>query len=470
MRYLAALAALVCAAGTLNAADAPRKNVLLLIADDLGLDLACYGNTKLKLPNVNALATRGTHFSHAFATVSSCSPSRACMFTGMYSHMNGQYGLAHGDHNTQSFPHVQSLPRVLNPAGYHTGIVGKVHVLPKSVYPFTYVSTDEAPFGNRDVGLLARKSAEFLAQTKDKPFFLVVAFGDPHRVDLRTGVSTFKPEGFGNGRKYEGIPEVKYDPKDVIVPYHLPDQPEVRAELADYYQSASRMDHGVGLVLEELKKAGHADDTLILFVSDNGIPFPGAKTTLYDSGVHLPLLISSPAQKKRNVKCAAMASFVDLAPTIYDWTGVKAPAEVAGRSLLPVLEEENPKGWDMVFGSHQWHEVTNYYPMRMLRTRHHKYILNIAHKLDYPFSTDLYISKSWQGILKRGDKKLGERDIDAFLHRPHEELFDLDADPNELKNVSGDPKYAAVLKEMRAKVKEWQLKTKDRWSTKQDYE
>src|SRR5262249_61908982 len=128
------------------------------------------------------------------------------------------------------------------------------------------------------------------------------------------------------------------------------------------------------------------DSTLVIFLSDNGIPFPGAKTTLYDAGVHLPLLVRSPAQKKHGVVNAALVSWVDVLPTILDWAQVKAPAELPGRSLLPILDEESPKGWDTVYGSHQCHEVTMYYPMRMLRTREYKYILNLAHKLDYPFA------------------------------------------------------------------------------------
>ena len=111
----------------------------------------------------------------------------------------------------------------------------------------------------------------------------------------------------------------------------------------------------------------------------------------------------------------------------------------AGKSLLPVLEETEPNGWDVVYGSHQFHEVTMYYPMRMVRTRTHKYILNLAHPLEYPFASDLWGSDTWQGVLKRGDKMMGQRTVKAFLHRPKEELYDLTADPNELKNLAADP-------------------------------
>ena len=462
MRYFAALCALLCGGATVGAADAPRRNVVLLIADDIGLDLACYGNTKIKMPNLDALAGRGTRFSHAFAAVSSCSPSRAVLFTGMHTHTNGQYGLAHAVHNQVSFPAIKSLPRVLNDAGYRTGIVGKVHVMPKEVYPFSFVGSDAITFGNRDVTTLARKAGEFIATAKEKPFLLVVGFGDPHRAEGN--------KGFPVDKTFPGVPETKYDPKDVIVPYHLPDQPEVRRELADYYQCASRMDHGVGLVFDELKKAGHADDTLVIFLSDNGIPFPGAKTTLYEPGIHLPLLITTPNPKKRGGVCHALASWVDIAPTIYAWAGVKPPADVAGRSLLPILEQEDPKGWDAVHASHQFHEVTMYYPMRMLRTRKHKYILNLAHKLDYPTPKDLFASPTWQGILKRGDKKLGDRDLEAFLRRPREELYDLAADPHELKNLATEPKSAEVLANLRTRMKAWQEQTRDPWLVKDSHE
>src|SRR5205814_3600026 len=142
-------------------------------------------------------------------------------------------------------------------------------------------------------------------------------------------------------------PAVKFDPKVLPVPYHLPDTPDVRADLAEYYQSVARLDHGIGLVLKELENAKQLDNTLVIFLSDNGIPFPGAKTTLYDSGVHLPLIVRKPGQKP-GVVCGAMASWTDITPTALDWAGVKQPEAVPGRSLLPVLEQEKPAGWDVV--------------------------------------------------------------------------------------------------------------------------
>ena len=171
-----------------NAAEPARRNVLLLIADDIGLDCGCYGNPKMKTPNIDALAARGVRFTKGFASVSSCSPSRACIYTGLHTHSHGQFGLAHGDHNVVTYPGVKSLPRVLRDAGYRTGIIGKVHVLPKEVYPFE-VELSDGVWYNRDVAAMARQARQFLSESGDKPFLLVMGYNDPHRSEKNLGVT-----------------------------------------------------------------------------------------------------------------------------------------------------------------------------------------------------------------------------------------------------------------------------------------
>lgn len=446
-------------ASPLSAAERTPRNVVLLVADDLGFQLGCYGDKNIRTPHIDALAKNGVRFTHAFAAVSSCSPSRATLYTGLHTHANGQYGLAHGTHNFHSFDKVRSLPGLLKNNGYRTGIVGKIHVLPPSVYPFDVQMVKDLG-GNRGVAAMGEQARQFFRDCGDKPFVLVVGFSDPHR----------SAKGFGNENKYRGVEEIVYDPNKVTVPYFLSDKSEVRRELAEYHQSISRLDRGVGFVLDALKETKHADDTLVIFLSDNGPPFPGAKTTLYDAGVHLPLIVSSPAHQKRGAVNRAMVSWIDILPTILDWTGTKIPAGLTGRSFLPILDEENPKGWDSVFASHQFHEVTMYYPMRMLRTRNYKYIRNIAYKLDYPIAQDIFDSTTWQEILRRRDKTMGERTVEAFVHRPLEELYDLQRDPHELKNVAADPAYADTLNDLRDRLKKWQTATRDPWLVKYRHE
>jgi N-sulfoglucosamine sulfohydrolase len=449
----------ICSATPLPAIEPKGHNVVLLIADDLGFQLGCYGEKKIRTPNIDALAKNGVRFTHAFAAVSSCSPSRATIYTGLHTHTNGQYGLAHGPHNFYTRANVRSLPGLLKANGYRSGIIGKIHVQPRSVYPFD-VEMVENLGGNRNVVAMAEQARQFIRGCGDKPFALVVGFSDPHRA----------AKGFANDKPYPGVEKDHYDAADVNVPYFLSDKDDVRRDLADYYQSIGRLDRGVGFVLDALKATKHADDTLVLFLSDNGPPFPGAKTTLYDPGIHLPLIVSSPEQKRRGGVNNAMVGWIDVLPTILDWTGTKSPSDLIGRSLLPILDEENPQGWDTVFASHQCHEVTMYYPMRTIRTRTHKYILNVAYKLDYPLATDIYDSPTWQGILQRGDTMMGDRRVENYLHRPLEELYDLKRDPHELKNVATDPSYADEVKDLRERLKKWQTATRDPWLVKYRHE
>jgi N-sulfoglucosamine sulfohydrolase len=462
MRTVGNLVAALLIASTLcgvaAAQETRRRGVVLMIADDLGLDLGCYGNPKIRTPNIDALAARGTRFTNAFATVASCSPSRAVMLTGLFTHTNGQYGLAHAEHHAQTFKNVRSLPARLKQAGWRTGVIGKLHVLPPEVYPFDEAVEGRELGGNRDVATMAERVRQFVGRD-ERPFFLLVGFSDTHRAG----------KGFGNQGKMDVAAE-RFDPADVVVPPFLPDQPDVRKDVADYYQSAARLDRGVGLVLDALKKAGAADDTLVILLSDNGIPFPGAKTTLYDAGVHLPLILSSPRQTKRGHANDSLASWVDVTPTVLDWAGLKAD-KLPGRSLLGELDQEHSTtGPDAVFGSHVQHEVTMYYPMRSVRTRRHKYILNLANQLEFPTAGDLYGSPTWQGILERKEKMLGGRTLDAYVHRPREELYDLEKDPNEFKNVAADPVYASVLADLRKRMKDWQERTQDPWLVKYEHE
>ncbi len=188
-------------------------------------------------------------------------------------------------------------------------------------------------------------------------------------------------------------------------------------------------------------------------------------------GTRLPLIIRSPEQKSRGVVSQALVDWTDLVPTILEFTGMKPPAyPLHGRSLLPILDVVEPRGWDEIYQSHSFHEVTMYYPMRSIRTRKFRCILNLAHQLPYPFASDLFDSPTWQASLKRHDKQYGSRTVDAYVHRPRHELYDVAADPQELVNLAGRPDYAKVLAELQEKLLAWQTKTGDPWLIKYQHE
>ena len=448
------------------AGEAPsrgQRNIVLYVVDDLGFEIGAYGDPVAVTPHLDRLAAEGTRFSYAYCTSSSCSASRSVILSGQYNHLNRQYGHEHSYHHFRTADDVQTLPVVLAEAGYRTCSIGKFHVGPREVYAFeTYAN--QGVQGNRNSVRMAENAREFIERDDPRPFFLYICTSDPHR--------SARPGEFGNQVEYPGIEPVVFDPDAIPVPPWLPDQPEVRAELAEYYQAVNRIDQGLGRLWEVLDQTGHSDDTLVLFTSDNGPAFPGAKTTLYEPGVRMPLIVRSPDQQRRGVVTEAMITFADLMPTILDFAGVQPPPDHAlhGRSFLPVLDVEEPEGWDEVYLSHTFHEITMYYPMRAIRRGQYKYILNLAHQLPYPFASDLYASPTWQGALERGDTHFGQRTVEAYLHRPRHELYDLAADPDEVVNLADDPGHSEVLAELQARLKAWQEETGDPWIVKYEYE
>ena len=453
-----------------SATQNERPNIVLIVSDDHGREtLGCYGNPVIKTPNLDGLAAEGVRLTNAFCTSASCSASRSVILSGMYNHANGQYGHQHSYHHFISFPNVKSLPVILTEAGYRTGRIGKYHVAPESVYKFDVA----LPGNSRSPVQMAQNCRNFINENDDKPFFLYFCMSDPHRGGGVANDLPGKPDRFGNKVKggYPGINEVQYDPKDVIVPPFLPDTPECRAELAQYSQAVSRVDQGVGKLFNVLKQAGKYENTVIIYISDNGVAFPGAKTTLYEPGMNLPCIVRQPGQKKKGIACDALINFADLAPTILDFAGaLSGTNSFQGRSFKSALEQQHPKDWDVTYASHTFHEITMYYPMRVVRRRRYKLIWNIAYGLDYPFASDLWAASTWQATIKAGRKYYGKRTVEAYLHRAKFELYDLENDPHEVKNLADDPRHEKVLEELKAELKAFQRRTNDPWILKWEYE
>ena len=474
LRFLP-LAFLLLAVSSASAAEA-RKNIVLFVNDDLSTELGCYGNKVIRTPQIDRLAAEGVRFDYAFCTTASCSASRSVLLTGLHNHANGQYGLAHAEHHFVGFGKQPTLPVLLAEAGYRTAIIGKLHVEPVAAYRFG----ETIKANPRNAVQMAEACREFVSAKSEQPFFLYFCPTDPHR-SLGAG-KVGQTDPFGNlPGGHQGVNEVKYAPEEVIVPPYLPDTPACRAELAEYYQSVSRIDQGLGRLREILKEAEVEQETLIVFTSDNGIAFPGAKTTLYEPGMRIPLIVHAPGIENPEHRCDAMVSHVDMTPTLLDWAGARPGAEAGGkgkaevkfhgRSWMGKLGTPQPEGWDQVEASHTFHEVTMYYPMRVVRGRKYKLIWNVAHELEYPFASDLWGSATWQDALKRGENfSYGKRTVKAFLHRPEFELYDLEATPHETRNLAQLPDRKTVLTEMVEKVKAFQKRTGDPWVIKWDHE
>lgn len=331
-------------------------NVLLITADDLGLQLSCYGDPYIETPELDALAASGVMFRTAYVTQASCSSSRSSMFTGLYPHTTGQIGLANGGFVLDPAEVGKNLTVYLKEAGYRTGILGKLHVSPESSFPFDYRPKKG---DTRDVKAVAANAAAFLNGPDGKPFFLMVNYSDPH----------FYKEG-GKGKpvfpaQWKGIPE---DPiaEDTIPGWDFQgfDEPVARERASNYYNTIKRLDVGVGLLLDELEKSGAAEDTLVIFLGDHGPPFNRGKTTCYESGLRVPFLVRWPGVSNAGMESEALVSAADIVPTIVDAVGREFPREFHGASLREaVTQEEAPEGWrEYLVGEFHYHGSGDFFP------------------------------------------------------------------------------------------------------------
>jgi N-sulfoglucosamine sulfohydrolase len=485
-----------------TAARAAERNIVFYIADDMGAFLGCYGYPQAKTPHMDALAADGVIFTRAYATTASCSASRSVIMTGLHNHANGQYGHQHAYHKFGLYPNTVTvaLPQVMRQAGYRTGLFGKNHVGPGAVIQYDVEKGEKS----RNTVQLVETAFEFMSAQDERPFIAYIGTSDPHRDGKTDNSNPYKPNMFGNladKKSFPGVAETFYQPEEVFVPPFLPDTPTCRAELVHYYQSVSRVDAGLGHLVKRLKEAGLYDKTLIIVTSDHGMAFPGGKTTVYEPGLNVPLIVRNPYAQKRGLKNDALVSHTDLTPTMLDLAGgldpkTNGPRKMVnaeawakengftkqdnrgpkftsyhGRSWLPILEQTGDPSREAIYASHTFHEIQMYYPMRVIRDGKYKLIWNIAHGLPYPFASDLWAAPSWQAQWQQGkNAKYGFRTVDQYIHRPAFELYDMEYDPDERTNLALDPAHRATLEAYQAKLKKFQEEYQDPWVQKWDYE
>ncbi|MBN2477499.1 MAG: sulfatase [Pirellulales bacterium] len=426
------IAVCILAPTALATHDGPPPNVLVFLADDQGEgDLSCYGHPVLRTPNIDRLAAEGMRFDRAFLTISSCSPSRASILTGRYPHNTGAEDLH------QPLPaEQQTVAQYLRAAGYHCMSVGKWHL-----------GDPQRRHWDRIVECAGRDTADqalALLQNRpmDRPFFFWVATKDPHR--------PFDADAIAN----------PHDPSEVFVPPYLPDHPLIRRELAQYYDEITRFDEHVGLIRAELAKQGVLDRTLIIYLSDNGMPFPRAKTTLYDSGIHTPLIVRYPPLVEPGSRQAGLVSVIDLAPTILELAGVRQDT-MQGRNMAAMLKDSEAPGRRAVYAEANWHDYEKF--TRAVRTD--RFLLIRNYYWDKPLwnSVDSINSVTWKGVMALRDVgKLTPAQKFLFVEpRPFEELYDLRKDPRSLVNVVEDPEYRQRWYGLRTLLDNWRVETDD---------
>lgn len=412
--------------------EGKQPNFILFITDDISWDdLGCYGSKVAKTPHLDQMANEGMLFHGAYLSISSCSPSRCSIISGRYPHNTGAAEL-----HTELPADQPVFPEALQAAGYYTAISGKHHMGKAVNRGFDKVSGGKGPSKSADwVPMLQERP-------KDKPFFFWFASSDAHR-------------GWALNDKAP-----LYKPEDIEVPPYLFDGPVTRKDLAEYMHEVSRTDYYMGRLRAELKRQGVEKDTYIIYMTDNGRPFPRCKTRLYDSGIRTPFLIARPGTIVPS-ETHSLISSIDISATILELAGAKKDKRIQGVSFAPILENPKVTVRDYVFAEHNWHVYQAH--ERMVRFGNFLYIRNnfpnqpnLSYESDdhYPAGLEL-----WQA---HAVGKTNPKQYQLFANPcPPEELFQVNEDPHQLSNLADDPKHAKTLKQARALLTEWVKQTGD---------
>jgi N-sulfoglucosamine sulfohydrolase len=434
----AILAALFLSATLAGGGAAAQPNIVVFLSDDHSLlDSTAYGSKDVKTPAMERLANAGMTFDRAFVASPSCAPSRAALLTGLMPVRNG----AEANHSKPR-PEIKKLPAYLKALGYEVVSFGKVsHYRHTGDYGFDHFAHDtfhdDVAIPNGIKWLRERKSG--------KPLCIFFGTNWPHVPWPETS---------------EG-----YDPEKLSVRASHVDTPRTRDMRARYYAAVSRMDKELGDVFDAAKDV-LGPNTFFLFSADHGAQWPFGKWTLYDAGIRTPLIVVWPEKIEAGARTDAMVSWIDILPTLVEVGGGAAPQDIDGTSFLGVLRGQTREHRDRIFTTHSGDPPMNVYPMRSVRTGDWKYIRNLHPEFSFTTHIDLGQAADGAGYFASWREKAKTDEAAAALvkryhERPAEELYDLRADPLELRNLAGDPQHAQRLAAMRADVEAWMKANND---------
>ncbi|MCE6991412.1 sulfatase [Dyadobacter sp. CY323] len=436
---------------------AERPNIIFILSDDHSAPfLGTYGNRDLKTPNIDKLAKEGIQFNRAYTTAPQCVLSRASMMTG-----RSVIDIRMSRFSAPLSAGIVTYPELLRKSGYYTGIAGRTFHLDGGATP---PETEEVfkkhnlrTFKNRVDFLKSGSDDNALVQFKEfvsqvpqgKPFFIQVGYSDPHRV---FDAKDFEP-----------------DPDKLTIPPGMPDTKALREDLTGYLGEIQRLDKNIGLLLDEIEKSGLSKNTLIVFMGDNGGALLRGKGTLYDLGIHVPLIARWPGKIKSGSKSESLISGEDLAPTFLEIAGVEIPKEITGKSFRATFNDNTAAPREYVYavrGAHGSGLPTNTGAFDLGRTvfnKNYKLVYNALWQLPY-FPVDFAGQPFWKELSEQHkSRKLDPQYSKLFFeeHRPMFEIFDLKNDPNEFNNLAGKPEFAAVEKDLKARLQEWMIVNED---------
>ncbi|MDR1958223.1 MAG: sulfatase [Planctomycetaceae bacterium] len=446
----------VCAAE--NAAKKPDgkrpPNIVIIIGDDSSFhDYGFNGSPNVKTPNLDRLANEGLRLTRFYSPAAVCSPLRQALLTGMYPVRNGAY-----PNHAKVYSGVKSLPTYLKPLGYRTACVGKTHFAPRESYPFDLFLKGIEQNDNKNPNEL-QKLENFVKESGEKPFLLYVASNEPHG-----------PHNKGDAGVYDSA-SIKLSP-------YFADTPETREELVKYYAEITYLDWQVGQVVQLIERTGHTNDTLIFFFSEQGNSLPHGKWTLYDVGIRVAAIARWPGHIKPGSENAAIVQYVDLVPTLIELAGGDPVAlktgradafgneGVDGKSFTDVLSGKKTVLRDYAFAQHTARGINQgppAYASRAVTDGHWKLIYNIHHDKEFQnvVTKKDAVFRSWVQKGKAGDQ-FAQEQAERYVKRPEWELYHLDSDPWELKNIADRPENQEILSTLKAGLAKWMKQQGDR--------
>lgn len=409
--------------------QAEQPNLLFIIADDCTyLDLECYGG-QARTPNLNRLCQQGLKFNRCFQAAPMCSPTRHCLYTGLYPVSSGAY-----PNHTFVKAGTKSVAHYLAEAGYRVALSGKRHINPPESFPFEYSGKNNPDFESLD-----RLMSE--CRESQQPFCIFACSNEPHT-----------PWNKGDA--------AAYPPAKLELPEYFVDTPSTREAYSRYLAEITYYDWQVGECLKLLEKNGVTDNTLVMVVSEQGNSFPFAKWTCFEMGLASAMIVRWPGKVAAATQTDALVEYVDVVPTFLAAAGAAIPKSLEGRSFLPVLLGQSDRHKQYVFGLQTSRGIINgpeRYGIRSVRSDRYRYVLNVDADTTFSNAVTKKTNKWWQSWVAKaeaGDAHAADM-VARYLQRPREQLYDANADPLNLHNLADDPKLADVKQRLKKELSDW---------------
>ena len=432
---VSSLALLSAIQPTESFAEEKRPNVLILIADDCSYhDIGCFGSPNHSTPNIDKLAQDGIKFNNAFNSNTMSAPTRMSLYTGMYSMKHGGYPNGTETHVKED---TRSLPHYLGDLGYRVGLTGKTHIRPAECFPFEEVDGFRKNCNGENNTYTLDGVTEFVSRDAEEPFCLVVASINPHAPWVG------KPRNPNT-----------YNPNELVLPPHWVDTQVTREEYVNYLHEIDLLDQEVGDVVQVLKDENQYDNTLIIFVSEQGTKTAGAKWTVWNPGTKSAMVAYWNGKIVAGRETSALVQYEDIVPTLIDIAGGTISAEIDGKSMKNLLLNETDKHLDYVFSVHNNIPAgDDSYPMRSVSDGKYKLIWNLLPHIKYEVIANRNANylKSWREV----DSDFARFIVDRYEFRPEFEFYDIENDVFELNNLAKEPEHAGRIASLKSVLNTW---------------